>query len=960
MSNTNNAHLIMQKEQNTGSYGKLLKRFPFVAYLISLFLGAFNDNAYKTVVMLIALSQLDTGYVDSYFIGAQFVFILPFLLFAGYAGYLSDIYSKTKVFIATKFVEVFIMLLVLYFLPSLNKTALISILFLLSAQSVFFSPAKYGILPEIFDESQISRANGLLELSTFVSIILGTAFGGILMQYFSESYIVIALFLLVLSIMGFGLSLFIPKVAASGSSKKFNFNPWHEVKLGVKEMKKNNILTLSILGISLFFAIAFALTTNLLVFGKEILHLENYQLGILNALIGLGIGIGSFLAGWLSGDKIEYGLIPFGLLGIATCCFWVGFITNIYYVCMILFLDGIMAGIFVVPLHALLQEIPHKTIKGRLISTNNFFNGVGMIMAILLLWFLQLTLSADYIMVIFSFILFGFNIIAFLISPLFYVRFLLWVLVHTLYKVKVQGKFEIPYKGPAVIVANKVSVLDGLLISIALPRFVRYFVPENVYNNPFFKLIFKFVKAIPYDANNKENFISSASKAREALVQGHLVCIFKDENLDIPKSDIPFELFYDSVVTDLDVPVFPIYICQPWNGILSYNNNGKVRLTVPEQFPVQVTLHLGPKLEATNTTSEDIQKELQHLRYKVLSHEKITTTKTSSYIENNLATEFVKTATTYPFKTAVVDDLGNNISYHKLCNYVLAMSDYLKSNYDFNTNKTVAIIMPNCFLSILCNISLTFAGFQVINLDSDNLELIKKYNVKNIFTLDWYRTSLEIDRDINLVNFENCFKKITSYNFSKINIIKYLLPAKFIVKKYGKFILELDHKVSNFNEIEITQSYIKNNLFVTKNFLSIRKNDNVLSITPYSNIDSYITTFWMPIIVGSTVITYSNPNINNLNLLNTYLSNKNTTVLVDFSDNLKKYINFSYTTLQKMRLIIAITKFAKLDTGFNDKFKANFKNVNLSISVYSDEQGMLLLSYKNNNDNFYECSLISL
>ena len=172
---------------NEGSYLKLLKNFPFIAYLISLFLGAFNDNAYKTVVMLIALSQLDTGYVDFYFVGAQLVFILPYILCTGYAGYLSDIYSKTKVFIATKLFEVFIMVLVLYFLPMENKTALIGILFLLSAQSVFFSPAKYGILPEIFDESEISRANGLLELATFVSIILGTAFGGILMQYFSNN-----------------------------------------------------------------------------------------------------------------------------------------------------------------------------------------------------------------------------------------------------------------------------------------------------------------------------------------------------------------------------------------------------------------------------------------------------------------------------------------------------------------------------------------------------------------------------------------------------------------------------------------------------------------------------------------------------------------------------------------------------------------------------------------------------
>ena len=977
-------------ESKEGSYIKLLKNFPFVAYLISLFLGAFNDNAYKTVVMLIALSQFDTGYVDFYFIGAQLGFILPYLLFAGYAGYLADIYSKTKVFIATKFLEVIIMLFILYFLPTVNKPALIGILFLLSAQSMFFSPAKYGILPEIFDETEISRANGLLELATFVSIILGTAFGGVLMQYFANSYIIIALNLFGLSVIGFVLSFFIPKVNSSGSNKSFKINPWHEISLGIKEMRKDSILTLSILGITVFFSMALILTTNLLVFGKEILHLENYQLGILNATMGLGIGVGSCLAGWLSGDKIEYGLIPFGVLGIATCCFFLGFLTNIYYVCLILFFAGVMAGIFVVPLNALLQEIPHKHQKGRLISTNNFFNGVGMIVAVLLLWVLQLKFSSDYIMLVLSLILFGFNFIALLVSPLFFVRFILWILVHTLYRVKVKGKLDIPYKGAAVIVANKVSALDGLLISIALPRFVRYFVTDSVYQHPFFKLILKFVKAIPYDADNQENFMTSASKAREALVQGHIVCIFKDDNIDIPKNNIPFEVFYDSVVSELDVPVFPIYIDQPWNGIIAYSK-GKTRLVAPEQFPVEVIMTLGNKLESTSATAEDIKREMHNLTQKVMSSEDITSKKKAKYIENYLAKEFIKTATTYPQETAVIDNLGYKISYHKLSNYVLALSKLLKKDKNLTKQKSIAVLIPNSFFNILCNIALVFAGYKVINLDTNNSNkisgIIDKYQIKKIFTVTWFvnnanyisKESLVIlkSKNIELLDFENYYKEISSNTFYKISFIKYLVPSKYLVKIYGKIILDLDYRVTGFENFTITQSSIKNKLRASKKFLGLRRKDNILSVVPYSNMDSYIMSFWLPIIVGSSIVTHTNFNVKNTEELKQYINDKHINILIDFSENFNKYINFAYSCFKHLHLAVVLTKvdqavinsmqnnsdftdiFAKLDTDLIDNFKQYFKNANLLISTYSEEQGMFLLSYKDDNNNYYGCCLES-
>jgi acyl-[acyl-carrier-protein]-phospholipid O-acyltransferase/long-chain-fatty-acid--[acyl-carrier-protein] ligase len=298
-----------------GSYGHLLKQHSFVLYLLVQFFTAFNDNAFKIVVILLALQapgQGHGGYVDVYYILAQLVFILPFVLFSGYAGYLADRFPKNQVLMGTKVIEVLIMLLGLYWMDHFNKEMLIVVLFLLSAHSVFFSTAKYGILPEMFQEQDISRVNGMLELLTFLAIILGTAVGGILMHLFAGDLFLIGIVLLIFSIGSGMCSLGIRKVPASGSVVRFSGNPFEEVERGVASVRQIPDLVFSVMGTSYFFGVSLAVTTNLLVFGKELFAMSDLQLGLLNLCLGLGVGVGSIVAGFLSGDKIETGLIPLG------------------------------------------------------------------------------------------------------------------------------------------------------------------------------------------------------------------------------------------------------------------------------------------------------------------------------------------------------------------------------------------------------------------------------------------------------------------------------------------------------------------------------------------------------------------------------------------------------------------------------------------------------------------------
>ncbi len=364
------------------------------------------------------------------------VFVIPFLLFAGYSGQLTDRFSKTRVLQITKSLEIFTMLLAIAALLAGRIEYLLVVLFLLATQANFFSPAKYGILPEMLGEAQLTRANGLLELTTFVAIVIGTSFGTFLFQHWQNTPLRMGLALLAIAVAGSLASLGIRKVPPAGSkaaNAPFNWNPFHEIVEGARVLRQRKPLALSVYGISWFWFVGALFQLALLLLGAEVLHVDETKVGLLVAALAAGIGLGSVGAGALSGDYIELGLVPIGsaLMGIASIA--LGATTSYMHAIVCLVAVGAGGGFFAVPLNAFLQEEAPATEKGRILATNNFANMVGVILASGFLWLLhdQFHWNAAMIILALGVLMLVGSVILAVRMPLPVVRFVLWCITMT-------------------------------------------------------------------------------------------------------------------------------------------------------------------------------------------------------------------------------------------------------------------------------------------------------------------------------------------------------------------------------------------------------------------------------------------------------------------------------------------------------------------------------------------------
>jgi acyl-[acyl-carrier-protein]-phospholipid O-acyltransferase/long-chain-fatty-acid--[acyl-carrier-protein] ligase len=332
----------------------LLRHRGFQSFLWTQFLGALNDNLYKMIVSLRAVYvAAQTGQGGEYLSIALGVFSIPFLLFSGYSGYFADRLSKRTVLISVKVFEIGVMLLgVLVFFSSDVRLMLI-VLFLMALHSTIFSPAKYGIVPELAGDRDLTRANALLEMTTFVAIIMGTAIGGLMFRAWKETPWDMGYVMVAIAVAGFATSLGITRVPASGASEKFQWNPFAEVITGTKHLLKDRPLWLTVIGISYFFFLGALFQTDLVVFGSDVLKVDETHIAMMVGCLAVGIGIGSMLAGRLSGDKVEIGLVPLGsaLMTVSSAALY---LSKGSYVMSILSLAvlGIASGLFIVPLNA--------------------------------------------------------------------------------------------------------------------------------------------------------------------------------------------------------------------------------------------------------------------------------------------------------------------------------------------------------------------------------------------------------------------------------------------------------------------------------------------------------------------------------------------------------------------------------------------------------------------------------
>lgn len=593
------------------------KSSSFKAFMTTQALGAFNDNIFKIVFSLYVVNlMLSNNSGILHLIIINFCFVSPFILFSTLAGSLADKYAKNKLIVIFKLAEVLLMLIagILFYFE--NIYGLFIVLFLMGLQSTFFSPAKYGLIPEIIKNDEISKANGYLELWTFVAIIFGTGISGLVVKLYSSYLIVPGIVLVICGILGFITSLKIEQTKSANKDNKIKFNPFTAFSV-IKEIKQYKNLFLTLIGLSYFWSIALLYQLNIILFAKQESGLSDVETSLYMLALGVGIGVGSVIAGKVSNGKVELGLVPIGSISLSLCSLFLYLSVNYFYICFILFLlAGISAGFFVVPLASFLQKKSPLEKRGSYLATANFcFFSCMLLISIVLLALIdycKLNPSTIFLLISISTFFTTFQALKFLPEMLF--RCINWILIHSFYKVSVNGIENIPKDKGALIVCNHVSYIDAQLLLSATDRTIRFLMHKPIYENKIINFFAKSMKAIPVEAGgDKEANKLSLINASKAIDAGELVCIFAEGKITRDGNLNPFKRGLEIIMekTENDSVILPVAINQLWGSIFSFSN-GKVILKKPKKIPYPVEIKFGEQL-SSSATREEVEEKVREM-----------------------------------------------------------------------------------------------------------------------------------------------------------------------------------------------------------------------------------------------------------------------------------------------------------------------------------------------------------
>jgi len=627
----------MQKKQvdkKTAGQYELLTQRRFLPFFVTQFFGAFNDNVFKNaLIILIAFqgSQFIDANADLLINISAALFVLPFFLFSATAGQWIDKYEKSKSIRAIKLLEVLIMLAAAYAFIQGYIFMLIALLFLMGAQSTFFGPAKYSYIPQHLKADELIEGNAWVQMGTFVAILLGTILGGVLIaQEQGRQYVAIAV--VCFAVFGYLSSRHIPVTPSLNENLKINWNVFSETYRNFKFLKSNRIVFLSVLGISWFWFLGATYLVQLPNYTKTTLGGNEQVVTFLLTLFTLGIGSGSLLCNWLSGKKIEIGLVPFGSIGLtlfgidlyfsqpdvlpATMLGLKEFLGNgNFRLIADIVIIGFFGGLYIVPLMALVQQRSEQAHMSRVIAGNNIINSLLMVLsAVVAIVVLSSGYSIAQLFLLVAILNALVAIYIYTLVPEFFMRFMVWLLIHSIYRVKAKGLEKIPDDGPVVLVCNHVSYVDALIIAGCIRRPVRFVMYYKIYNLPVLNFIFRTAKTIPIAGKYEDEALLNKAfdDIDEALTAGDVVCIFPEGRLTADGSMHTFRDGIEKIITRRPVPVIPMALQGLWGSAFS-RQQSNIILRLFKGFKSSIALVVGDMLEPQQVSAGLLQGKVQDL-----------------------------------------------------------------------------------------------------------------------------------------------------------------------------------------------------------------------------------------------------------------------------------------------------------------------------------------------------------
>ena len=838
-------------------FGNVLKNGGFQAFLWTQFLGAFNDSVYQTIVAL-HVGNANPAYVPL----VPAVFTLPSLVFSGYAGHLADLVSKRRVLIGVKLFEIAIMLFGLTTLIAGWTEGMLLVVFLMGLHAAIFSPAKYGIVPEMLDDRDLSRGNALLEMSTFVAIVVGIASGGVLFAVWKAAAWRIGAATLAIAAIGFATSLRITRVRASGATQPFRWNPFGEIAGSTRHLLHDKPLWLAVLGVSYFWFAGVLLKTNLQYFGRDALGAGDNGVSLLWAFLAIGIGVGNMLAGRLSGDKVELGLVPMGagVMGFFALALAAARHSFAFSTAAVVGL-AMASGLFVVPLYAYIQQRSDSREKGRVVAANNFYQTIGMLISSAVMWlcYTRLHLGAATIMAAFGVSMLLVTAYIVTVVPDYLVRFALWLLTHSFFRIRINGQENVPFHGPALLVANHMSHVDGLLVGACVQRFIRFMVWKPFFEMRAFHWLLRRANAIPVGTGGPRDMVESIRAARRELAAGHMVCIFAEGAISRTGNMLPFKRGMEKIVEGSGVPIIPVHLDRLWGSIFSFSG-GKFFWKWPARIPYPVTVSFGAPLPS-NSSAQTVRQAIQELGADATALRK----RPDDLLDRRL----IRVARRNWGKFAMADTTGRSLTYGEVLTGAVLLGRLAIGRRSTTCPTMVGVLLPSTVAGALVNVSLTLRGAVPVNLNftagADAMEsAIEQCGIRTVVTSRAFLAKAKIEPLPGTVYIEDLLKSATPAAKLRAYLTARFLPADLlscggptpdslaaVIFSSGSTGVPKGVMLSHYNLIADIEAIAQ--------LFRLHPGDRIVGVLPFFHSFGFTVTIWFPLLTGCGVVYHPNP-----------------------------------------------------------------------------------------------------
>jgi acyl-[acyl-carrier-protein]-phospholipid O-acyltransferase/long-chain-fatty-acid--[acyl-carrier-protein] ligase len=847
-----------------------VKRTPaspgFQALLWTQGLGAFNDNAFKTLVALWAVSRLPADRSSALIALAGALFVAPFILFSTTAGAISDRHAKKRLIVLFKAVELVLMLATIAALYWVNVPFLLGLLVLMGAQSAFFGPVKLAILPEILEDSSLSHGNGLMQMSTFGAILLGTIAAGLMIERWSDSLHWAGCAFAAVSAAGLFASLRIPDPPARVGAEPLRWNVAAQALENFRAVSRHRGIMLALAGSAYFWFVGAMLQMNLLGYGKQLMGLSETWLSLFQVAVAVGIGLGSYLAGRLSREQVELGLVPAGAFGLVAFSLGLAFSFKSTGATLIsLILLGASSGCFVVPLMAFVQQRSPEDERGKFIAMGNLFSFSAILVASGCLWAFGdlFRLHPGQIFLVVSIMTIA--VAAFITAKLpdFFLRLMLYPIANLLYRIQVDGGAHVPLRGPALLVANHVSHADAFLIAASARRMVRFLMYKPYYEHWLMNPVCRAMGVIPIsETDGAKELVRSLAKAQDALKAGEVVCIFAEGQVTRHGQMLRFKKGFERILKGLeDVPIVPVHLDRVWGSIFSFER-GRFFFKAPRRLPYPVTVSFGSAMPGTSDAHAVRQRVLEvgsdAFRHRLSE-------------KPPLAAAFLREAKRRWNRFAVADSTGQSLTFGQ----TLVRSLLLKRAIEraLPGRAPVGLLLPPSAAGALANVAVGAAGRTTVNLNYTVSEEIaiacaERAEVAGIVTSKKFLEKLGWRRTESMVFIEDLAAGISKTSAAFLYAVCRLSPAFLLESLFFSRTPALDDTATIIftsgstgtpKGAMLTHANVLSNIEALGQLYKIDAEDKLLAVLPFFHSFGHTGCLWFPLIAGFGVVYHFNP-----------------------------------------------------------------------------------------------------